>query len=517
MFFLRKSKKIISKNKLFIGKNIFRMIRHFFLDKTNTIIENSFQNLGLNPILHLGYGNGVIRGIVSFDISKIKDLVEDKTFADTGKIHCRLKMTNCFSVDGLPYEKTLFGNGYELMQRASSFDIIAFKLPKDFDEGRGYEFPTDMWVRNCRSNSIEGSNWYFCKNGIPWSGGTEVLDLTDETLTWRDVLLNKIGMVGGVYSKETLKNEYDKFLNGDESIIVAEQHFDFGNENLNLDITDAVMNSLDDGWFGLCLAFSPRYESMKTKVEQYVGFFNDNTNTYFHPYVEVIYDEYINDDRESFTVGRENRLYLYVSDNGNDTNLDNLPSCSVNGVDVEVKQATKGAYFAVVDANASSLEPVSIYEDIWSNIQLNGVAQDDVELEFSTRPKKHKTRIDDNSFRKNPLVPTLYGINNDENVIIGDIREITVDFRRQYSTDKMELVDNAEYRIYVKDGDREIDVFQYQPIEKAFLNNFFVVYTMDMIPNRYFVDIRVKRGRETKHFKDILHFNVVSDVTERYQ
>ena len=57
------------------------MIRHFFLDKTNTIIENSFQNLGLNPILHLGYGNGVIRGIVSFDISKIKDLV-DKEYAD---------------------------------------------------------------------------------------------------------------------------------------------------------------------------------------------------------------------------------------------------------------------------------------------------------------------------------------------------------------------------------------------------------------------------------------------------
>jgi hypothetical protein len=256
---------------------------------------------------------------------------------------------------------------------------------------------------------------------------------------------------------------------------------------------------------------------MKTEIEQYVGFFNDNTNTYFHPYVEVIYDEYINDDRESFTVGRENRLYLYVSDDGYDTNLDQIPTCTVNGSLVNVKQATKGTYFAVVDANTSSLEPVSIYEDTWSNISLKGVSKNDVDLEFTTRPQQHKTRIDDNSFRKNPLVPTLFGINNDENLILGEVREVNVDFRRQYSTDKMELVDNAEYRVYVKDGDREIDVFQYQPIEKAFLNNFFVIYTMDMIPNKYFIDIRVKQGREMRHFKDILHFNVVSDVTERYQ
>lgn len=493
------------------------MIRHFFLDKTNTIVENSFQNLGLNPILHVGYGNGLIRGIVGFDITKVKELIDDKTFANTDKLHFYLKMTNCFSVDGLPYEKVLFGNNYQLMERACSFDLIAFKLPIDFDEGRGYEFSSDVWVRNCKSVSMEGSNWYFAKNGIPWSGGTEILNLEDENLTWRDILLNKMNLVGGIYPKDVLVDEYENFRNGEESIVVAEQHFDFGNENLNLDITKAILDSIDKKWFGLCIAFSPRYESMSTDTEQYVGFFNDNTNTYFHPYVEAIYDEYINDDRESFTLTKENRLYLYVSDDGNMTNLDSLPTCEINGKSIDVKQATKGVYFAVVDTNKIEMEPVSIYNDIWSNISLNSVPLDDVELEFSTRPKVHKVKLGDGSNLKNPLVPTIFGINNNEDLILGEIREVTVDFRRQYSTDKMELVDNAEYRLYVKDGDREIDVIRYQPIEKAFLNNFFVIYTTDLIPNRYFVDIKVKQGREVKHFKDILHFNVVSDVSERYQ
>ena len=70
----------------------------------------------------------------------------------------------------------------------------------------------------------------------------------------------------------------------------------------------------------------------------------------------------------------------------------------------------------------------------------------------------------------------------------------------------------------MKDGNREIVVFDYQPIEKAFLNNFFVIYTDDLIPNNeYFVDVRVKFGREIKYYKKAIRFRVVSDVTERYE
>ena len=121
------------------------MIRHFFLDKTNSIINCSEQNLGLNPILHVGYGNGIMRGILHFDVEKIKYLIEDKTFADIDKLKVVLKMTNCFSVDGFPYEKDLIRGLDSYAKRAASFDLMLYKLPCHFDGGRGFDFVSDFW------------------------------------------------------------------------------------------------------------------------------------------------------------------------------------------------------------------------------------------------------------------------------------------------------------------------------------------------------------------------------------
>ena len=82
-----------------------------------------------------------------------------------------------------------------------------------------------------------------------------------------------------------------------------------------------------------------------------------------------------------------------------------------------------------------------------------------------------------------------------------------MDFREKYMTHKKVLIDSAEYRLYVKDGNREFEVIPYHPIEKTFLNNFFMIYTEDLIPNQYYVDIKVNLGRETKFYKKINSFN----------
>ena len=555
---------------------IIEMIRHFFLDKTNSIVENSKQNMGLNPVLHVGYGNRIMRGLLHFDTCEIKQLIEDKTFANLDKLKFTLKMTNYFSIDGVPYEKSLLHSSFMPSVRAGSFDLVLFKLPCEFDEGRGFDFLSDFWIRDNASFSNEGSSWYFAKSGIPWNDERNddeqkkeltmpnIFDKRDfvavynkliefsktsglnKTVEWGEECkevnsactcdveflngliedLKRIGenefdyeksLKGGIYSDEKLMDEYEKFLNGEESLIVATQHFDFGDENLSMDITDYVLECVKTGVNnGLCLAFSPFYEKRKTEIEQYVGFADDNTNTFFHPYVEADYSEYIEDDRESFTIGRKNRLYLYVSDNGEPANLDKMPVCTVGGIEVEAKQATKGVYYAEIDANDLELEPASIYYDTWSEIALNGQEEDDVELEFSTRPKSHKLKISSDSSIKKNMIPTMYGINDEEKIHQGEVREISVDFRKEYETDKKYLVDGAEYRLYSKDGNRDITIIDYRPIEKTFLNNFFIIYAGDLIPGRYYVDIKTKLGREVKYFREALRFRVVSDVTERY-
>ena len=539
------------------------MIRHLFLDKTNTIVESSKQNMGLNPVLGIGYGNLIMRGLIHFDECKIKEMIDDKTIANVDKLKCTLKMTNYFSIDGVPYEKLLIHSFAVPAKRAASFDLILFKLPCDFDEGRGFDFISDFWIRNNQSYSTEGSNWYFSKNGIPWSYekpektaeelvmptifnkyefiqiykklldysrlakddylSGETMELCNEIVEdlkniKTNVKLDEKSLKGGIYPFSMLKTEYENYLEGKDSIIVASQHFDFGDETLSMDITDYVLECIKTGVNnGLCLAFAPNFEEKVDDFEQYVGFVDDNTNTFFHPYVEVDYQDYIMDDRESFTLGKKNKLFLYTFDDGEAINLDKIPSCEVEGVSANVRQVGKGLYCAEIDANNLDLEPGAIYYDKWSDISLNGHDEEDVELEFSTRPRSRKFKLGSDSATKSTLVPSIYGINDLEKLHQGEIREVTVDFRKEFETDKKILIDSAEYRLYVKDGNREIVIIDYQPVEKAFLNNFFMIYTEDLIPNNYYVDVKVHYGRETRYFKECLRFKVVSDVTERYQ
>lgn len=550
------------------------MIRHFFLDKTNTILENSTQNLGLNPILSVGYGQFLMRGLLHFDINEIKELINDKTFADVSKLKFTLKMTNCFSVDAVPYDKPIHIAPDFLFERAASFDLMLFKLPMDFDAGRGFDYKDDFYIQKKLAYAEDGSNWYFSRKFVPWKYERDKFNIDISPLNIKkkryydrkraDELsqafleyasdysdytscddirkdlkeikesnsLNGEALHGGVYSNETLEEEYQKYINGEDSIIIGVQHFDFGSENLSIDITKYIMDELSDELdptleedekkhienYGLCLAFVPCDERIGSYLtEYYVGFFTDNTNTFFHPYIEAVYDEYIMDDRESFTIGKENNLYLYVFDDGVPTNLDKLPACSINDEEVPVKQVTKGVYKADLSDLEQELIKGSIYYDKWSQIELNGIRNEDVELEFSTRPLSNKLMIGENSYTKNSLVPSLSGINDNEKLKRGQEREILVDFREKFSTDKRKLISSGEYRIYVYDGNRQLEIIPYTKIEKGFLNNFFKIYTQDFIPNKYHIDIKVSDGIEIRFFENVLSFEIVSDVTERYE
>lgn len=539
------------------------MIRHIFLDKTNTIIENSYQNLGINPILSVGYGEFLMRGLIHFSLDEIRSLINDKTFANVDKLSFKLKMTNCFSVDSVPYEKPIAMSPGFLFKRASSFDLMLFKIPTPFDGGRGFDYADDLYIKNRLSYSTEGSNWYFAKTCVPWKYEVDKFNLNDMNLNLKKVRyydrkksdeisyeimqiaeryyseqtdietvkadlieiakdnsLNSKALKGGLYPNDYIRAEYEKYLNCEESIIIGTQHFDFGSENLEIDITQYVFDELSKEYeenYGICLAFTPYYESIGDDFEQYVGFFNDNTNTFFHPYIEVFYDDYVLDDRESITIGKNNNLCLYAYDDGNPVNLDQIPTCIVNGNEADVRQVTKGIYCANFYCSEDEMEPASIYVDEWKNISVNGKPHNDIELEFSTRPSCHKLMIGDVSNVKNQLVPALYGINDNEQLKRFQERIVIVDFREKFSTDKRKLTSNGEYRIYVYDGNRQLDVIPYTKIEKGFLNNYFKIYTEDFIPNKYYIDIKINDGNEVRFFENVLSFEIVSDVTERYE
>ena len=464
------------------------MIRHIFLDKCNTIIENSEYNTGLNPIVELNVGNILTRILLHFDISDIQNDVENGVL-NTKTLKHVLKMTNCGNINLPAINDSIFSD-YGIKKRASSFDIIAFRLPFEWDEGRGFDYNGDYVKETKKHTSVEGSNWYNAKTGVEW----------DEY---------------GVYFQRTLMDDYNNnFGINDDGIVIGFQHFDNGSENLEIDITNYVNNILNKKYknYGIGLAFSPIYEN-ETLENKFVAFFSNHTNTFFNPYLEVINNDIVLDNRANFHLGFENKLYLFVNDNGEYVNLDKLPICTINDKTYEVKQSGKGIYYVDVLFKKNEIEPNVILTDIWSNLTLNGNELDDVEMEFLVLPTENKVVIGKPYVLEKKIYPQLHNINDCEKIKKGDVREVVIDFIEEYSYGTISIPTYAEYRIYVKEGEREIDVFDYHPIERKYDKHMFILNTNDFIPNTYYIDIKITQGRNIKHFNNVIQFTIVNNVT----
>ena len=470
------------------------MIKRTFINKSNTIFEGSTTNYGLHPISMLNYGLEKSRILIHFDINEIKDFIK-KCPKDANIKHI-LKMTNCGSIDFNKFNEPLLSHDINgVKKRASSFYVYAFPIPNhsdpnknngyiDWDEGIGFDSEGDFWLSGESSISDEGSNWFNRKSGLKWKENG-CIDI--------------------------------------EGFIIGEQHFDHGNENLELDITNyitAILSedlTLENGTWaahndGICLTIEPQFDGVEEYVEEtkYVGFFNENTNTFFVPYVESRCDDYIQDDRYNFINGRTNKLYLYVSTPDGFVDLDEMPTCTIKDVDFEVKYFTQGIYYVEI-GNDLNLVPDMIYEDVWT-IKLNGV-QDTVIQEFVPHPNKSYFSITPDAPREDIYEPSLSGINDNEVLNEGDIRKINIKYRIPYSREYKTL-NNTEYRLYTKDGNREINVIEWDSINNAGSINFFMINSDELVVGKYFVDIRIKTKYEQRVFKNVLCFSKVNNVTK---
>lgn len=473
------------------------MVIHTFFDKCNTIIKDSPVNVGLNPIAELNYSKLITRTILHFDHNKVKDLVCNKTYPDIKKLKHVLKMVNCGSIDPSTFNKKNFTSTFNgKKERAISFDLIFFLIPQEWDNGRGFDYVEDLYMGSHNSLSTEGSNWYQAKNGFLWN--TE-----------------------GIYTTNKLSVELDKFSSkeGNKSdIIIGVSHFDFGNENINLDITN-IFNKYITGEltnYGIGIAFSPTLELTKKEFTQYVGFFTQFTNTFFEPYVETTYNEVISDDRASFYLDKPNKLYFYSNLGGVPTNLDELPICIINDLEIASKQATKGVYYIELELSSNDYGNKEMIYDTWTNIIYKGKKLKDVELDFVTLSEFDFYQFGDGDQLPKQYVPSIRGINYSEKIKRGDIRKVIVEARIPYTTNQLQMIDNMEYRLYVHDGVRELDVISWRKIEKCWNHNYFLIDTNILLPNRYYIDVKFYSNLEVKHFDNVLSFDIVNDVTEVY-
>lgn len=485
------------------------LLTRTFLTKSNTIVKDSCVNLGLNPLIELHYGNLVSRGIIYFDHSRIKALLDDKTYPDVTKLKHVLHMTNtCGSSE--PEGRCGMDRRYgdEMLQRVGSFDLVFFIVPQPWDAGNGFDYTDDIYHGYHKGYRNSGSNWTDSSDYVKWQKKGS----------------SKIEPQAGMYSNEVLEMEIEKFLSpeGNKSdIVIGYQHFEYGNEPISIDITDTV-NKFVTGEIcnnGIGFAFSPKYEMVETEKSQYVAFYGPHTNSLFKPYVETVYEDHIDDNRTDFYLDKDNKLYFYAIVGGEQVNLDKLPTCSINGADYPVKQATKGVYYIEVNLSSSEYDAEMMLYDLWSDLYYNGKKIPDVELYFTTKAPEGYFTFGLPSNGKNEKVkiePYLYGISDNERVQMGDIRKVTIDCKIPYTTNQVYGVEGLEYRLYVIQGKSEIDIISWMPVEHSYLSDFFYINTNELVPCEYFIDIKAKYDYEEKIHKEMLKFHIVDDRTEVY-
>lgn len=465
------------------------MVIRTYFDKNNTIQYNDLTNTGLNPVSELFYGGAVSdnkysRLLFYFDESRIKELYLNGSMPDLTKMKHTLNLINTSSFDTeLLNTKTSDGK-----DRATSFDLILFKIPQVWDEGTGYDYMKAKYIGGVENtSSLKASNWLEAQNNTYWINGN------------------------GTYS-------------GSPEIITT-IHFDKGNEHIEADITDTVNDFLSGGSinYGLGLAYTTIFEQTPTDSLQYVGFFTRHTQTFFEPYLETRYNDFIMDDRNSFYLDKVNKLYLYSNLKGEATNLDNTPTVTIRNSDGDVITATtatthvtKGVYSVdVILESISGHTEEMIYTDTWSNISVNGITRPDIELEFVTKDDLCYYNIGSDGHTPKRYGFSISGIKKDERIVRGNTRVVNVSARIPYTVNQQEIIDKLQYRLYVKEGRAEYTVIDFTYMNRTVNSNYFTIDTASLIPNTYYIDIKAESNGEITIIKDNLNFDIVSIVKYR--
>ena len=71
-------------------------------------------------------------------------------------------------------------------------------------------------------------------------------------------------------------------------------------------------------------------------------------------------------------------------------------------------------------------------------------------------------------------------------------------------------------RLYIKDGEREIDVIPFELVNKTFMENYFIIDTEMLIPEKYYIDVKIKYNQEMIIHHNVLNFKIVENLNNKY-
>ena len=453
-----------------------------YFEKNNTILRygstGSQINTAKNPNTEIFYGSGFSKFIFKLDLTALQNKIDGGYLVLNDNTIHTLRLTNTiFGDEALLGAKR--GTGRE---RAVAFELVLFQIPEYWDEGVGFDYEEAYdYTSGDLTFDVRPSNWNMRTS---LSGWTET----------------------GIYA-----------TTGDTIARIA---FDNGDENIEVDVTDYINGIIlsGDTNYGLGLAFDYPYQNVTSEIDQSISFFTKYTQTFWEPHLETIFDDVIDDNRENFTIDIDRNLYLYVNYMDNRFDLDELPTVDILDYNSNVIEGLsgltttkirKGVYKVTFGLQGQLCDGRRFYYDKWCNLKINGIDLDCVTQKFIPKPFSAYFDIGANETDAQDYVVQFYGVKLNEKIKRGSTRKIVTTYR-SISQQKPLLLDEVYYRIYVKEGRTQVNVFDWTEMDRTNENSF-VLDTSYMIPREYNVEIKTRVNSEDVFYRDEIKFEIISE------
>ncbi len=473
-----------------------------YFSKNNTLIDSNLTNNSQNPVTEISYGTEnaqPTRLIFDIDLDMLRARIAQGFINPERIVKHVLHITNTIS----HAQEYIGKRSYSLdIERATSFDLDLFNVVEDWDEGSGYDFVYDDHSSYYYVDVVNGpineqaSNWFNRKTDVPWA------------------------ISGGSYTTGTTGTS--------GTTIFGTQHFGNGSEDINIDVTDYINGILGvsgvTGYtgttYGLGVKFPDDLEALETVYRQAVGFHLKDTHTFYEPFIETIVEDVVEDDRNYFYLDKDNRLYLYVNVGSSPQDItinsveiydhdDNLVD-TIAGSGSSVTHVGKGIYYVTLNIDSEMYPDAVLFSDKW-NLTINGKEKSYTNQFYLIGEDKYYTFDLSNEIELNNYAFYFWGLNQNENVVAGDIRKIKLTVKELYPNQDDFLPLDVEYRLYTTVGSKyEIDVIPFTSVNRTNRGYEIDLDTSWLIPQDYCLQLRLKNGSFYEN-KKCVDFTVVSN------
>jgi hypothetical protein len=449
-----------------------------YFEKNNTIIKKSSANTAKNPTTEIFYGSGFSKFLFKVDLINLQNRINSGDLVIDSNTKHTLKMTNTiFGDEGFKGQGRSTGR-----DRATSFNLIIFRIPEFWNEGVGFDYEDGGYdfSKGNLTFDVRPSNWFY----------------RDTEHTWA---------IEGVYN--------------DSPDIVATVNFDNGDENLEADITDYINGLLSgDVNNGLGIAFSVIYQDLNPANDQSVAFFTKYTQTFFEPFVESYFEDTVIDNRYNFIEKQMQNLYLFITKGTNFFDLDELPMVDIKDAsgnvisglnDLETVKVRKGVYKVNFGIDGVVCDGKRFYYDCWKNLVLDGIAINDVCQKFIPKPYTSLFSVGENPRDTNRYVIQFYGIQLNEKIKKGEKRKITI-ATKSIENPIAQVIGETYYRIFIYEGRTQVMVHDWTMVDST-NENFFYFDTEIYIPREYHLECKTKIHDEEIFHNELIKFEIVSE------